>query len=57
VWDWVVGVFERIGAVSVYWLALALALKTAESASPRDEISSGSWAAKTRPPSARAVWD
>jgi hypothetical protein len=31
-WDWVVGVFERIGDVSVYWLALALALKTAESA-------------------------
>ena len=22
-WDWVVGVFERIGDVSVYWLALA----------------------------------
>jgi hypothetical protein len=31
-WDWVVGVVERIGDVSVYWLALALALKTAESA-------------------------
>ena len=31
-WDWVVGVFERIGDVSLYWLALALALKTAESA-------------------------
>jgi hypothetical protein len=31
-WDWVVGVFEQIGDVSVYWLALALALKTAESA-------------------------
>ena len=31
-WDWVVSVFERIGDVSVYWLALALALKTAESA-------------------------
>ena len=31
-WDWVVGVFERIGDVSVYWLVLALALKTAESA-------------------------
>jgi hypothetical protein len=29
-WDWVVGVVERIGDVSVYWLALAL--KTAESA-------------------------
>jgi hypothetical protein len=28
----VVGVVERIGDVSVYWLALALALKTAESA-------------------------
>jgi hypothetical protein len=32
-WDWVVGAFERIGDVSVYWLALALALKTAESRS------------------------
>ena len=31
-WDWVVGVFSRIGDVSVYWLLLALALKTAESA-------------------------
>jgi hypothetical protein len=31
-WDWVVGVFERIGDVSGYWLALP-ALKTAESAS------------------------
>jgi uncharacterized membrane protein YbhN (UPF0104 family) len=31
-WYWVVGVFERIGDVSIYWLALALALKTAESA-------------------------
>jgi Lysylphosphatidylglycerol synthase TM region len=31
-WDWVVGVFVRIGDVSVYWLVLALALKTAESA-------------------------
>jgi hypothetical protein len=31
-WDWVVGVVEQIGDVSVYWLALALALKTAESA-------------------------
>ena len=29
---WVVGVFQRIGAVSVYWLVLALALKTFESA-------------------------
>jgi uncharacterized membrane protein YbhN (UPF0104 family) len=31
-WDWVAGVFGRIGDVSVYWLVLALALKTAESA-------------------------
>jgi uncharacterized membrane protein YbhN (UPF0104 family) len=31
-WNWVSGVFERIGDVSVYWLVLALALKTAESA-------------------------
>jgi uncharacterized membrane protein YbhN (UPF0104 family) len=31
-WDWVAGVFGRIGDVSVYWLLLALALKTAESA-------------------------
>ena len=31
-WDWVVGVVERINDVSVYWLLLALALKTAESA-------------------------
>jgi FtsH-binding integral membrane protein len=31
-WDWVVSVVERIGDVSVYWLVLALALKTAESA-------------------------
>ena len=31
-WDWVEGVFGRIGDVSVYWLLLALALKTAESA-------------------------
>ena len=29
---WVVGVFQRIGDVSVYWLVLALALKTSESA-------------------------
>ena len=28
-WAGSVGVFERIGDVSVYWLALALALKTA----------------------------
>jgi uncharacterized membrane protein YbhN (UPF0104 family) len=28
---WIVSVFERIGNVSVYWLVLALALKTAES--------------------------
>ncbi|MDP9302960.1 MAG: flippase-like domain-containing protein [Actinomycetota bacterium] len=31
-WNWVVGVFVRIGDVSIYWLVLALALKTAESA-------------------------
>jgi len=31
-WDWIVGVGERIGDVSVYWLLLALVLKTAESA-------------------------
>jgi uncharacterized membrane protein YbhN (UPF0104 family) len=31
-WDWVADVFARIGDVSVYWLLLALALKTAESA-------------------------
>jgi uncharacterized membrane protein YbhN (UPF0104 family) len=31
-WDWVAGVFARIGDMSVYWLFLALALKTAESA-------------------------
>jgi uncharacterized membrane protein YbhN (UPF0104 family) len=31
-WSWVSGVFERIGDVSPYWLVLALALKTCESA-------------------------
>jgi hypothetical protein len=31
-WDWVSGVFGRIGDVSFYWLVAALALKTAESA-------------------------
>ena len=31
-WDWVAGVFTRIGDVSPYWLVLALALKTCESA-------------------------
>src|SRR3954451_5204728 len=31
-WDWVLGVVDRIGDLSPYWLALALALKTAESA-------------------------
>jgi uncharacterized membrane protein YbhN (UPF0104 family) len=31
-WHWVVGVFKRIGDVSIYWLVFALALKTAESA-------------------------
>ena len=31
-WSWIGDVFARIGDVSVYWLLLALALKTAESA-------------------------
>lgn len=31
-WDWAAGVFGRIGDVSIYWLSLALALKTMESA-------------------------
>jgi uncharacterized membrane protein YbhN (UPF0104 family) len=31
-WGWISGVFGRIGDVSIYWLLLALALKTAESA-------------------------
>ena len=31
-WEWVAGVVERIGDLSVYWLLLALLLKTAESA-------------------------
>jgi len=31
-WNWAAGVFGHIGDVSIYWLALALALKTAESA-------------------------
>jgi uncharacterized membrane protein YbhN (UPF0104 family) len=31
-WHWVVGVSERIGDISPYWLVLALALKTTESA-------------------------
>jgi uncharacterized membrane protein YbhN (UPF0104 family) len=31
-WDWVVGVLGRIGDLSIYWLLLALLLKTAESA-------------------------
>jgi uncharacterized membrane protein YbhN (UPF0104 family) len=31
-WSWVAGVFGRIGDVSIYWLLIALALKTAESA-------------------------
>jgi uncharacterized membrane protein YbhN (UPF0104 family) len=31
-WGWTSGVFGRIGDISVYWLLLALALKTAESA-------------------------
>jgi uncharacterized membrane protein YbhN (UPF0104 family) len=32
VWGWIAGVFTRIGDMSLYWLLLALALKTAESA-------------------------
>jgi uncharacterized membrane protein YbhN (UPF0104 family) len=32
VWPWVAHVVERIGDISPYWLVLALALKTAESA-------------------------
>src|SRR5436190_10826512 len=31
-WDWVAGVFTRIGDVSPYWLVVALVLKTCESA-------------------------
>jgi uncharacterized membrane protein YbhN (UPF0104 family) len=31
-WHWIAGIFGRIGDVSIYWLILALALKTAESA-------------------------
>jgi uncharacterized membrane protein YbhN (UPF0104 family) len=31
-WDWVSGVFERIGDVSPWWIILALSLKTCESA-------------------------
>ena len=31
-WDWVIGVVERIGDLSFYWLLLALLLKTMESA-------------------------
>jgi uncharacterized membrane protein YbhN (UPF0104 family) len=31
-WHWTAGVFGHIGDISPYWLALALALKTAESA-------------------------
>jgi uncharacterized membrane protein YbhN (UPF0104 family) len=31
-WNWVSGVFERIGDVSPYWVVLALGLKTCESA-------------------------
>jgi uncharacterized membrane protein YbhN (UPF0104 family) len=31
-WSWTSGVFARIGDMAVYWLVLALALKTAESA-------------------------
>jgi uncharacterized membrane protein YbhN (UPF0104 family) len=31
-WNWVSGVFGRIGDVSPYWIVLALALKTCESA-------------------------
>jgi uncharacterized membrane protein YbhN (UPF0104 family) len=31
-WGWVVDIFSRIGDISIYWLLLALALKTTESA-------------------------
>jgi uncharacterized membrane protein YbhN (UPF0104 family) len=31
-WNWIAGVVGRIGDVPIYWLVLALALKTAESA-------------------------
>jgi uncharacterized membrane protein YbhN (UPF0104 family) len=31
-WDWIIGVVERIADLSPYWLALALLLKTGESA-------------------------
>jgi uncharacterized membrane protein YbhN (UPF0104 family) len=31
-WDWVAGVLGRIDDISIYWLVLALVLKTAESA-------------------------
>jgi uncharacterized membrane protein YbhN (UPF0104 family) len=31
-WHWIHGVLRRIGDLSIYWLVLALALKTAESA-------------------------
>jgi uncharacterized membrane protein YbhN (UPF0104 family) len=31
-WNWVAGVFAHLGDISVYWLAVALTLKTAESA-------------------------
>src|SRR5205814_10573035 len=31
-WDWIAGVFTRIGDVSPYWLVVALALKSCESA-------------------------
>ena len=32
IWDWAAGVFGRIADVSPWWLALALGLKTSESA-------------------------
>ena len=31
-WHWTAGVFAHIGDISAYWLVLALALKTCESA-------------------------
>jgi hypothetical protein len=46
---WVVGVFQRIGDVSVYWLVLALALKTSESA-----FIGLAWRNILRPPTRRA---
>src|SRR6059058_5791691 len=32
IWNWVSGVFARIGDIAVYWLVIGLAFKTGESA-------------------------